>query len=334
MHPQLARAIDKGFMTLMKAGVRPSAEPKLSDDDLAEGLELIASLDEAAAKFRPPAFLDARILTRPRTERFNEIVVRFDNEPFSLPVPLENSLPLVVHVNPPKGRLRAGMVFLHGWRQETLGAIGRFARYCAARGIASACIELPQHLSRAVRNARVGEGLVSLQLPRMISFLYHAAFEAEWVRAGMAKVLGVPVGTLGASLGGWLASLHLSIFEPDFVCLINPMADIVTAIRDGELLSPLRSGLSREQLANLCEALRAINPIDREPLIPGRLVSVTAGRFDLVTPYEGSSAFAAAVGARPIRATPHGHFSTLYFYPTLFPDVFAEIEELIREALE
>jgi len=330
MQPALARAIDRFFIALMKPGVRPRGRPAAGMVE--EGRRLVRELEEAAVRFGPRGFLSRRELERPRPERFAGLLLRWRREPFALPVPPARGRPLAAHVYCGRSRPRAGLVLVHGWRQRALGAVGRFGRYCAARGLAAVCLELPEHLSRRPRGVVAGEGLLSLEAGRMLGWLFQAVFEVEWLRRGLEEALEAPAGTLGVSIGGWVAALHATVFEPGFCCLVNPLVDPVGVLREGTLLEPLRRALAEEELEVLAGFLELVSPLGREPLLPGRLVSVVTGRQDLVTPYEGVSAYAAAVGARPMRVTAHGHFSTLFFYPGLFRDVHAEVEALVEEA--
>lgn len=326
-----AHLIDRFFISLLKRRMRARQPPALSEADLAAAMDTMRHIEEHALRFEPPPFLDRRTLMRPRPLRFHELVVRYEQPPFALPVPPGPTRPPVVHVQPARGEARGGLVLLHGWGQATLGTIGRFGRYAAARGVATACLELPEHLSRRLPGRRAGEGFVTLDARRMLPALYYAVFETEWVRRGMAEALGLPVGVLGASIGGWLACLHVLLFEPAFVCLVSPAANPPYIFMHTDLFDGLRRPLSEPQLDVLAAILGALDPVEREPLLPGRLISILTGRHDLITPYESVSAFAGNAGARPLKVVPHGHFSILFFYPELFQTVFAELESLLAE---
>jgi len=279
-----------------------------------------------------PAELGRKLLLE-RTESFSETIVRMEEQMPGLPAPLPFSRPAIYHFYPTR-RAKATLVLLHGWRQPILGAVGHFARYCAARGIASVVLELPGHLGRKLPRRAPGEGFTSPDPEVILPYLFYTAVETEAVRRFMKETYsGIPAGVLGVSLGGWPAALTAMLFEPDYLYLISPVVAPTRAFSKSILLERRRQeveagGWSVEGFVN---ALKMISPMFNDPLIPGSTVAVLSGRHDEVVPYSDVLDFTRLWETRPITPIDHGHFSMLYFYPDLFSFVLKDLESLIAD---
>jgi hypothetical protein len=328
----LARNIDRFFMRLMlrfrdaEAEIRPDI-----GEHFRALVERFRKLNVPEGLFPPEL---GRKLLLERTEKFSETVVCMDEQMPGLPAPLSLSRPAIYHFYPVRCRAKAALVLLHGWRQPVLGAVGRFARYCAVHGIASVVLELPGHLGRKLPGRAPGEGFTSADPEVLLPHLFHTVVEAEAARRFLKETHGgVPAGILGVSLGGWPAALSAMVFEPDYLFLIAPATAPARTFGKSILLERRREELVAGgwSVEGFVDALKMLSPMFNDPLVPGSTVGVMSGRYDEVIPYNDVLDFTRLWETRPIIPLEHGHFSMLYFYPSLFVDVLRELEALIAD---
>jgi pimeloyl-ACP methyl ester carboxylesterase len=133
---------------------------------------------------------------------------------------------LVEHWTRVAGKPGAAIVALHGFGmgQPRLGAIAMFARQWFRRGLDVALVTLPFHGDRTPADARFsGEYFAVPHVSRLAEAVRQAVHEIHVVTLWLRERTQAPVGVLGISLGGYLASLMAGLYEDlDFVIPIVP----------------------------------------------------------------------------------------------------------------
>lgn len=201
---------------------------------------------------------------------------------------------------------RPVVVLVHGymaghWRTEaSIWPVGRLFQ----RGFDVALFVLPFHAVRADPERRRRPRFPSAD-PRFTNEGFRQAIGdlsdfVAWLRSRGHRQIGV----MGMSLGGHTAALAATLLPLDFLVPVIPLASLADYAADRGLLGHGEEADALREAAR--RAHRAVNPLDRPPLVaPGRSL-VVAAEGDRITPLHHAQKLAAHFGA-PMLTWPGGH---------------------------
>jgi pimeloyl-ACP methyl ester carboxylesterase len=185
---------------------------------------------------------------------------------------------------------RATVLALHGFSMgyPRLDAAVLFAAACFRAGYDVALLTLPGHGARTPRGARFsGERFAVPHVARLNEAVRQSVYEihltARWLRQQTHK----PVGLIGLSLGGYLASLLAGLTpDLDFVVPIVPpvcMGDLAWRFfaQSRHYQQNRAAAFSREELR---AAYRVHSPLTYAPRIDTARAFIVAGRGDQIVP--------------------------------------------------
>jgi len=335
VNQDISRLIDKLFIRRIKNIRDPEAGPQ--DDYAGTFVKLLERFHKLKASEKVFGEELKQKFMHAYPENFDELEVIFDTKMPGLPAPLPNSRPPIYHFHPPRKKAWASLVLIHGWRQPVLGAVGRFAKYCAARGIASVAVELPGHLQRRIKGRPSGDGFTSIDPEIFLPTLFHTAVEVESARRFLKSVYpDLPAGILGVSIGGWMATLCCMAFYPEYVYLVSPVVAPEKMFEQSDLLMRRRAEAEKTGIGvdAVVEAISQVSPMRNTPLISGNRIGVIAPRYDLVVAYSDVLDFTRLWETQEIEPIDFGHISMIYFYNELFQHIFKSLKNLITNLPE
>jgi len=189
---------------------------------------------------------------------------------------------------PPHGTVLA----LHGFSmgQPRVDAFALFASHWFRRGLDVALLTLPYHGARTPAKSRFSGQHFAEPNPAMLNeAVRRAAYDVHVVRSWLREQTGLPVGLLGLSLGGYLASLMAGLCDDlDFVVPIVPpvcMGDLAW-----RFFSRSRRRSQGTAPAYTHHELRAMyrvhSPLTYPLRVPKERVLIIAGRGDRIVPPE------------------------------------------------
>jgi pimeloyl-ACP methyl ester carboxylesterase len=181
---------------------------------------------------------------------------------------------------------------LHGFSMgyPRIDAVALFAAQCFRAGLDVALLTLPFHGRRTPADARFsGERFAVPHVARLNEAVRQAIYEIHVVSGWLRRQTGAPVGLLGLSLGGYLASLMAGLTSDlDFVIPMVPpacMGDLAWRFfsRSRHYRSDASPAFSREELR---AAYRIHSPLSYPRRVDKRRILILAGRGDLIVPPE------------------------------------------------
>lgn len=186
---------------------------------------------------------------------------------------------------------RATVMALHGFAMGTtwIDANVLMASQWFARGFDVALVALPFHGPRSPRGARYsGELFASWDVGRTNEAVRQAVFDADLVRRWIGAETGRPVGVLGLSLGGYVASVMASLYED--LAFVVPLVPPVTL---DALAASLRAlhGSSNDvtpplSLAEVRAGYAVHCPLSHALAVPKERVLIVGARGDYIVPVE------------------------------------------------
>jgi len=273
--------------------LRESAQPMLADDLQQDPRRFFEFLDDPPHTVR---------LTRRRRRRIaggsvQDCRVESDYEPLLLGANEATPTPIHVELWHHEGeRPRGTVVALHGFTmgRPRVDAVMLMANQWYERGLDVALFTLPYHGARTPADARFsGEHFAAPDVARLSEAVREAVYEIRRVIYWRREETGAPVGLIGLSLGGYLASLMAGLCDDlDFVVPIVPPA-CIGDLAWGFFKSTQHyaeggeSTLSHDELRR---AFRVHSPLAHPLRAPREGVMIVAGRGDRVVPPEHPAA--------------------------------------------
>jgi pimeloyl-ACP methyl ester carboxylesterase len=294
----LDSAVLAGVQRAVDAALMPPPE-KLS--------ELMASAElmlDADLQLAPERFFDfSCVAPRPKGVRGHrrrgiargEIVsreLRYDYAPHGPNAGESEERILLEHWVQPGSRPRGTVVTLHGFTmgQPRIDSLALFARHWFRRGLDVALLTLPHHGARTPSESRFsGERFAVPHVARLSEAVRQAIFEIHLVTRWLRQRGSGPVGLLGLSLGGYLASLAAGLYDDfDFVVPMVPpvcIGDLAWRFFQRSRRYPpgARPAFSQQELRVL---YRIHSPLTHRLRVPRERVMIVAGRGDRVVPPE------------------------------------------------
>ncbi|HET9050940.1 MAG TPA: alpha/beta hydrolase family protein [Candidatus Dormibacteraeota bacterium] len=125
------------------------------------------------------------------------------------------------------------VLLLHGYAVPAPWYEERQMQVLARRGISSARLEMPFHLSRRLPRQPVGAGYFSSDTVRTLAVLSQTTEDSSAVLAWARDELGMPrIGVHGVSLGGLIGGLLAANMEMDSAILISPPCDLAAIMME------------------------------------------------------------------------------------------------------
>ena len=190
----------------------------------------------------------------------------------------------------------ATVLALHGFNmgQLRIDALALLAQQWFRRGLDVALLTLPYHGARTPKDARFSGQRFAAADPSVLNeAVRRAVFDVHAVRGWLREQTGLPVGLLGLSLGGYLASLMAGLCDDlDFVIpMVPPVCLGDLAWRFFERSRRRRRGAapaySRDELRAM---YRVHSPLAFPLRVPRERVLIVAGRGDRIVPPEHPNA--------------------------------------------
>jgi len=270
-----------------------SAEPMLDPALQADPRRFFSFLDD------PPGPVTVRRRQRRRIEGGGIHTCRIESDYEPMLVGANEAEPTPIHVElwehetrPSRGTI----VCLHGFAmgRPRMDAPMLMASQWYERGLDVALFTLPYHGARTPSTAYFsGDHFATPDVARLSEAVREAVYEIRQVIHWRREETGAPVGLLGLSLGGYLASLMAGLYEDiDFVVPIVPPVCI------GDLAwgyykhtqHHLQSGEAAMTCEELRRAFRVHSPLAHPLRVPRERILIVAGRGDRVVPPEHPSA--------------------------------------------
>ncbi len=181
---------------------------------------------------------------------------------------------------------------LHGFSMgyPRIDAIALFAAQCFRAGLDVALLTLPFHGPRTPADARFsGERFAVPHVAHLNDAVRQAIYEIHVVSGWLRRQREAPIGLLGLSLGGYLASLMAGLTaDLDFVIPMVPpacMGDLAWRFfsHSRRYRSAASPAFSREELR---AAYRVHSPLSYPRRVDKRRILILAGRGDQIVPPE------------------------------------------------
>jgi dienelactone hydrolase len=181
---------------------------------------------------------------------------------------------------------------VHGFSMgyPRIDAIALFAAQCFRAGLDVALLTLPFHGPRTPADARFsGERFAVPHVARLNDAVRQAIYEIHVVSGWLRRQTEAPLGLLGLSLGGYLASLMAGLrSDLDFVIPMVPpacMGDLAWRFfsRSRRYRGNASPAFSREELR---AAYRVHSPLSYPRRVDKRRILILAGRGDQIVPPE------------------------------------------------
>jgi len=266
--------------------VRASARPMLDPELQAEPRRFFAFLDA------PPH--DVHLVRQVRRRRLDggaahDCRIQSDYVPYLVPERPDELTPVHVELwhhesNAPRGTV----VALHGFTmgRPRIDAALLMAGQWYRRGLDVALVTLPYHGARTPPEARFsGERFASPDVSRLSEAVREAVYEIRQVIQWRREETGAPVGLLGLSLGGYLASLMGGLCEDlDFLIPMAPPAcigDLAWGFLEHAQRHQDPTSLSYDELRR---AFRVHSPLAHPLRVPRERVLIVGGRGDRIVP--------------------------------------------------
>jgi hypothetical protein len=189
-------------------------------------------------------------------------------------------------------RPRAVVLAMHGFAMGTpvMDAVALFAATWYRRGLDVALMTLPHHGRRAAPDARFsGERFASPDPGELNEAVRRAVYEIRLAMRWLGARTRAPVGLLGLSLGGYLASLTAGLTdEPAFVVPMVPpvcFGDLAWRFfeRRGGNRGAAAPAMTRDDFRRM---FRVHSPLSHPLRVPRQRVLIVAGRGDRIVPPE------------------------------------------------
>jgi alpha-beta hydrolase superfamily lysophospholipase len=185
----------------------------------------------------------------------------------------------------------ATVLALHGFSMgyPRIDAIALFAAQCFREGFDVALLTLPFHGPRTPSDARFsGERFAMPHVARLNEAVRQAIYEIHVVTGWLRQQTAAPVGLLGLSLGGYLASLMAGLCDDlDFVIpMVPPVCLGDLAWRFFERSRRARRGAPAYARDELRAMYRVHSPLAFPLRVPRERVLIIAGRGDRIVPPE------------------------------------------------
>ena len=194
------------------------------------------------------------------------------------------------------GEPRATIIGLHGFAmgRPRIDSLALFAREWFDRGLNVVLLTLPHHGVRKPANAQFsGDCFAVPHVARLSEAVREAIFEIFAVRNWLRETSDAPIGLLGLSLGGYLASLAIGLSDDfDFAIPMVPPAcigDLAWRVFRGTRHGPASASpcLHEDELRS---SFRVHSPLAHELKMPREGILIVAGRGDRVVPPEHPAA--------------------------------------------
>jgi alpha-beta hydrolase superfamily lysophospholipase len=187
------------------------------------------------------------------------------------------------------GRPRGALLALHGFTMGSprIDAHVLMASQWYGAGFDVALMTLPFHGARASATCRYsGERFASWHAGRLNEAVRQSVHDASIVVRWLAETRDAPIGVLGVSLGGYVASL-LASCETELAFVVPIVPAVCLADLPSRLFPLSRSGRAGLQppltVAELREAYRAHSPLSHRLAVPRARVFIVAARADGIT---------------------------------------------------
>lgn len=311
------RILTRRFMELTSIGM------KLEGDILQTRLALDAYADDSAWKlmFAAPLGIPNVPLSLPQTLSHGEIIdMSFESQYRPLYPELAPELETVFENRRvyarmwrhPRGEARGRVIAVHGWMMgdQRVNALALGAGSFFRAGLDVVLIELPLHGRRAA-NLETPPLFPSTQIALTNEAIAQAICDLRTLRQILRQEDELPVGVLGISLGGYLASLWASLDELPFVIAVNPfvsMAEMATALTqdgEGDFSGDI---LGRETLER---AFAGHSPLKYYPKTKCEAICLAAAHDDHFIPPEQVEQLCAHFGKPQLNWFSGGHLSDL-----------------------
>jgi dienelactone hydrolase len=189
-------------------------------------------------------------------------------------------------------RSRPTVLALHGFSMgyPRFDAVALFAGELYRSGLDVALMTLPYHGRRAPADSRFsGEQFTATDIGQLNEAMRRAAYEIQAVATWLRRHRGGPVGLIGISLGGYLASLMAALVQDlDFVVPLVPpvcIGDLAWRFfaRSRHYGASREPAFSHEELRT---AYRVHSPLTYRPVVDKERLLILAGRGDKIVPPE------------------------------------------------
>lgn len=191
---------------------------------------------------------------------------------------------------PAHRQARCVVVLLHGWRAGAYWMSERMFEvpYWLRHGFDVVAFQLPFHGRRTPDPSLGAVTFPSANLARTNEAFGHAIYDLRALSAALRRELGpVPIGALGASLGGYTTALWAAV-DPELAFAVpmiplTSVAKLMLARRPGTALARRFQDAGIDEAA-LEAAFAVHSPLRRPPLLTQARRFVIAGRGDRITP--------------------------------------------------
>jgi hypothetical protein len=304
---EIGTALDGSVMRAMQLVVERALIPDPEDvDALRRSAEPLLAPDLQEDPRRFFSFLDDPLRPTESTRRLRRRLeggaaygcrIESDYAPLLVGVNDDESTPIHVelwqHENRPS---RGTVVALHGFTmgRPRIDAVVLMASHWYEQGLDVALLTLPYHGARTPSGARFsGEHFAMPDVGRLGEAVREAVYEIRRVVEWRREETGAPVGLIGLSLGGYLASLMGGLYaDLDFVVPIVPpvcIGDLAWGFFEHTQHHEQggASAISRDELRR---AFRVHSPLAHPLRVPRESVLIVAGRGDRIVPPEHPAA--------------------------------------------
>ncbi len=204
----------------------------------------------------------------------------------------ENRLVHARHWRHPAGEELGTIVALHGWRMgdSRLSALTLIPGYFFRLGLNVVLLDLPYHGRRSPSHVQPGSYFPSANVVRTNEGFAQAIHDLRSLSLWLEERNTAPIGVLGLSLGGYLASLWASLDELACVMCISPMVDMAeVALRIIGQHRDMLSGKANIYFDSLRQeflqqAFAVHSPLTYQPRVAQNARLILAGVADEIIP--------------------------------------------------